>query len=1026
MDSREVKAGRPTTRREFLAESAAAGFLVLAPARAASPRGGDGASSFADRLKEFFLNPPQTSKPMTRWWWFGGAVTPEEITRELTMMRDAGLRGIELQPLYPVAVDDPARGIRHIRYFSPEWFDLLRHTVRETRRLGLQFDFTLGSGWPYGGPFIPDPLAARKVEVLVHDAEGPGDFSWQLTRLLSGPWSVAGGAIVAAVATPVADSGQLDVSRSVVISDRLKGEFQVAGEGQRLEWKAPPGRWKIMLFAEGPTGEQVSVPSLGMEGFVIDHFSRPALDLFLRAAGDRTLEELRPLASPPFHSVFCDSFEVWGADWTPRFMEEFSRRRGYDLAPYLPALYQEGGELTPHVRYDYHLTLSDLMLENFFAPFGEWAHRHGMTARLQAHGSMADTMHGYGLADIPEAEDGYFFAEEGWTDRYSVNTAHRRLASSAGHLYGKPIISAESYTWLRMPLHTVTLEMMKGATDSSFLDGINQIVNQGYSYSPPQAGEPGWVFYAETNVNHTNIWWRHYKCLAGYIQRAAALLLQGVSINPIAVYAPLADVYSDCELGALLIDGEIEARLGKSIPGQTTLLLELRRAGYDFDLINDDALQRLAHVEAGKLRAGTGVYSVVIVPSVTFMPPESVARLAEFAAQGGCLIFLGRLPDVAPGLKDRELRTRRLREQMESIWGAAPPGADAVRTVGKGQVIRASDRAAMRRRLGAVLAPDFEILAGPGSDSQAAREQAHEDVGFTHRQAGDADFYFLSNIAPRRHSFRARFAVAHKAPQCWWPETGATDEWLVFEHVELAQGRFTEVEISLEPFESCFIVFGSEREPILTQSNFPAPLRLEKTGGKVHLQGVTAQAGEYAVTAYGGRKHRFAVRDVPGPLTLDGPWRLRLGDRPAAPLDRLQSWTDLAEGKDYSGWGTYETDFEVPDLASGVEWVLDLGEVHETAEARLNGKPLGAAWKGSRKLNCSAALQKGSNHLVVEIGNLWIQHVHAQPKPDLRALEETFGVRWPHYGEIEPKQIPPSGLLGPVRLVGLKRVSVVL
>jgi hypothetical protein len=1025
MNSREEKAGRQTTRREFLAESAAAGLMVMAPARAASPRGGEVASSIADRLKEFFLNPPQASKPMTRWWWFGGAVTPEEITRELTMMRDAGLRGIELQPLYPVAVDDPARGIRHIRYFSPEWFDLLRHTVRETRRLGLQFDFTLGSGWPYGGPFIPDPLAARKVEVLVHDAEGPGDFSWNLSRLLSGPWSVAGGAIVAAVATPVADSGQLDVSRSVVISDRLKGEFEVAGEGQRLEWKVPAGRWKIMLFAEGPTGEQVSVPSLGMEGFVIDHFSRPSLDLFLRAAGDRTLEELRPLASPPFHSVFCDSFEVWGADWTTGFMEEFSRRRGYDLAPYLPALYQDGGELTPHVRYDYHLTLSDLMLENFFAPLGEWAHRHGMTARIQAHGAMADTLHGYGLADIPEAEDGFFFAEEGWTDRCSVNTAHRRLASSAGHLYGKPIISAESYTWLRMPLHTVTLEMMKGATDSTFLDGINQIVNQGYSYSPPQAGEPGWVFYAETNVNHTNIWWRHYKYLAGYIQRAAALLQQGVALNPVAVYAPLADVFAQCELGALLVDGEIEARLGKSIPGQTTLLLELRRAGYDFDLINDDALQRVARVEAGKLRAGTGVYSVVIVPEVVFMPPESLECLAEFAQAGGCLIFLGRLPEAAPGFKDREARTRQLRAQLETIFGMAPVSAETVYFCVKGQASLAADRAALLRRLGVALAPDFKILPS-GAEPQAEVQAARESVGFLHRRSGDSDVYFLSNISAVERRFRARFNVGRRAPECWMPETGAVLESLVFEHVDLPRGQFTDVEISLAPFESCFIVFGEARSPVLTRSNFPGPLHFEKAGGRVHVQGLAAQAGAYEVVDAKGKKHRLAIHGVPDPIPLDGPWRLRLGDRSATPLDRLQSWTDLAEGKDYSGWGTYETEFEAPDLASGVEWVLDLGEVHETAEARLNGKPLGAAWKGSRKLNCSAALRKGSNHLVVEVGNLWIQHVHAQPKPDLRALEETFGVRWPHYGEIEPKQIPPSGLLGPVRLVGLKRISVVI
>ena len=109
---------------------------------------------------------------MTRWWWFGGAVTPAEITRELTFMRDAGLGGAEIQPLYPLAVDDAARGIRNLRYFTDEWYEVLRHTIREGRRLGLEIDFTLGSGWPYGGPFIPTSLSARRLAVLTRDVVG--------------------------------------------------------------------------------------------------------------------------------------------------------------------------------------------------------------------------------------------------------------------------------------------------------------------------------------------------------------------------------------------------------------------------------------------------------------------------------------------------------------------------------------------------------------------------------------------------------------------------------------------------------------------------------------------------------------------------------------------------------------------------------------------------------------------------------------------------------------------------------------
>jgi hypothetical protein len=144
---------------------------------------------------------------------------------------------------------------------------------------------------------------------------------------------------------------------------------------------------------------------------------------------------------------------------------------------------------------------------------------------------------------------------------------------------------------------------------------------------------------------------------------------------------------------------------------------------------------------------------------------------------------------------------------------------------------------------------------------------------------------------------------------------------------------------------------------------------------------------------------------------------LTLGDKSSLTLAQLQSWNDLPEGKDYSGWAVYETDFELTSLGEQLEWALDLGTVHETAEAALNGIELGSAWKGSRILPCGNALKVGANHLKVEVGNLWIHHVQSLPKPDRRAVAETFGIRWGTYGEIKPAKLPPSGLLGPVQLV---------
>src|SRR5262249_59797525 len=185
--------------------------------------------------------------------------------------------------------------------------------------------------------------------------------------------------------------------------------------------------------------------------------------------------------------------------------------------------------------------------------------------------------------------------------------------------------------------------------DAVFLDGINDVVNHGYSYSPPAAGEPGWAFYASSEINHTNTWWRHYPRLARYVQRAQAVLQQGAAVNPIALYAPIADVFSRCGAGDFRIDVEIERQLGAELP---TLL---RRAGYDFDLVHDHALET-ARVEDGSIRAGPGVYPVVVVPGVRFMPPESGARLAEPVAPGGHGGLVRRLPEAPPRRPAREAR----------------------------------------------------------------------------------------------------------------------------------------------------------------------------------------------------------------------------------------------------------------------------------------------------------------------------------------------------------------------------------
>jgi hypothetical protein len=495
------------------------------------------------------------------------------------------------------------------------------------------------------------------------------------------------------------------------------------------------------------------------------------------------------------------------------------------------------------------------------------------------------------------------------------------------------------------------------------------------------------------------------------------LLQQGAAVNPVGVYVPLADVYAKFGIGGLNMDVEIERQLG------TQWLLELRRSGYDFDFLNDAALAHVAMVEAGVLRAGTGAYRVVIVPDVQFMPPESLEVLLKFVQNGGCVMFAGGHSAVAaPGLKDNSARSARVKSILTTLRGTAP-ALDRFATCGKGKVFVSDHALAVLAALPAVIPPDFEILQAGDSGDQSM-QRARENVGFLHRQVDDTDLYFISNISAFLQDLSVRFPLGHKQPQRWNPESGELDETLVFSHSELASSNLpaTEIQLRLAPYESCFVVFSpGDNGPIITHSDWRGPLGIEKAGERVRVRGLMPKNGEYFLVDGGGKTHRFNVKDVPQPTPLNGPWRLTLGEKTVPALAQLQSWNDLPEGKDYSGWGVYETDFEVNALGEEVEWSLDLGVVHETAEVVLNGINLGAAWKGARILPCRDALKVGINHLKIEVGNLWIHHVQSLPKPDRKALAETFGIRWGTYGEVKPAYMPPSGLLGPVQLLPQKQ-----
>jgi hypothetical protein len=107
-----------------------------------------------DDLRSGFADPPVSAAPMMRWWWFGPSVSRPELERELTAMAAAGVGGVEVAYVYPLAAATTEFG-------SEAFLADLRCAAERAHELGLRFDLTLGSGWSFGGPHISSELAAR-------------------------------------------------------------------------------------------------------------------------------------------------------------------------------------------------------------------------------------------------------------------------------------------------------------------------------------------------------------------------------------------------------------------------------------------------------------------------------------------------------------------------------------------------------------------------------------------------------------------------------------------------------------------------------------------------------------------------------------------------------------------------------------------------------------------------------------------------------------------------------------------------
>lgn len=968
-----------------------------------------------DTLAASFLAPPMDCKPHTRWWWMGNALTKEEISHQLRAMHDQGIGGVEQITMGAVYKKGD------VPYLSNAFFDLLRHAIGEAEGLGMKVSLNFGGpGWIWGGDWIPKEESNQSLLSSAMDVVGPTlvDGPLSLDATINPREPVRSHAaigpedrLIAVVAGRLAKDS-IDPASIVVLTDHVRE--------RRIHWEAPEGEWRIMAFWA----------TLTEGGGAVNHIDKAAMTHYVEHLGAIFERELGPALGTTVDSLFGDSFEVPvhrnGIYWADTLPAEFASRKGYELITHLPALWWDMGTITPKVRYDVNEVLHEMGMEAFYGTFVPWCAARGVKSRVQPYGFVTDILEGAGAVDIPEME--ITAGEKDAVPWFDTRVGPRSYTASGAHLYGRNIVSTEAYTYMHWQPYRATLEELKIASDAFLRAGANKFYNHGFLATPETDIAPTRGFYAAIHISPDNVWWPYYHYLADYIARCCVLLREGDFHADVAVYSPLANQWTLDTFNARRWTRDFDwGDLGKLIIAN----------GYNFDLVNDDVLQRLASFDKQELRIGRMSYRILILPNIGAMPVESLERVADYVKQGGVVIALEQAPNASCGMNHYETHDAEVKRWSEQLF-LPPGGRDAIseRNVGEGKAYRLDgvmDRSDPLDLRSSVFDPFLNVLrkhVTPDFGIDFVRQDWRENPGlsFIHRQSPTRDIYFVSNVQDHGIDMPIDFRVKDGSPWEWNPYTGKTVPLQVYEH----RGAVTRVPLRLAPYAATCIVFErGEARPHVIHTSLSAVTTLTDA----EIEGETSREGEHVAIFSNGEVRRLRVEAVPATVLVAGPWTLEMESptfpRTSQSLNELVSWTEREETRHFSGTARYTTQFDLSKrhVDDGVRLELDLGDVGNVAEVRVNGTRAGVRWMRGQTVDITDCVVVGVNDIEIRVTNTLINRVSGleafPPVPP--ELRERLGAglhedRSPARELLGFSPLPRSGLLGPVEIRSYKKV----
>jgi hypothetical protein len=553
-----------------------------------------------------------------------------------------------------------------------------------------------------------------------------------------------------------------------------------------LSWQVPPGNWTILRIGNTPTGKTNHPAPPEATGLECDKFSRAGLDASWNGMMQPLLDRLGPLAGKVLDHCLIDSYEVGGQNWTPLMAAEFQKRRGYELTPFLPVFtgrVVDSPARTERFLWDFRRTVSDLFADNYYDYFTELCHEHGLRSMIEPYTGPFESLRAGATNDIPMGE---FWA--GSNGHPSI-----KLASSVGHIYGQPIIAAETLTgnpshggWSDDPFS------LKATGDIGFCSGINRFVFHRFAHQPWMDKFPGMTMGQwGINLDRTNTWFDLAGPWISYITRSQYLLQQGKSVNDIAYF---------CGESAPVL-----TRAGKD------------PAGYADDSINADVLLHRASVKDHRLLLADGVsYALLVLPdSDPEMTPELLHKLHDFVNDG--LTLVGPRPQHSPSLHDYPHCDEEVKTLASEMWGDINGKSITAHSLGQGNVISGQS-------LGNVLAamqvdPDFTCDADDGN----AR------FNFIHRVGDEGDLYFVANHDNTTLNTQCTFRITGKIPELWHPDTGLIEPAPAYTFHD----GLTTLPLTFDPCGSVFVLFrqpttvATRQALAVDTSQLPAPVPID-------------------------------------------------------------------------------------------------------------------------------------------------------------------------------------------------------